>query len=328
MNKFTVCLLLCVLIYTNCGFAGDSDFAGKLAARIEGSAPANARITDAQFKAEDPNRLLAVLASFENHPDRAKRRIAHGYLARVAALHPTTSVRQEVVQRLVKSIYDRTDHQAYKLFKRFAAQDFNSETKDLILRALSDDRVSGRMIRLAGIANIKEALPRLEELSVKKPLDFNNVGKNMDLTPQQREGLVARLKQDYANRKPTDQWYYDKCWHAKLALARMGVKRDIVRCIELAESIEDPDERVRRLLPDIGYIRQSEAIEYVCKYLNSDGRLLSVARERYANCAMYILAESIEDYPVKRKLGGRYTDKEIELCRQWMADKANWKIIR
>ena len=43
---------------------------------------------------------------------------------------------------------------------------------------------------------------------------------------------------------------------------------------------------------------------------------------------MHILAESIQGYPVNQKRARNYTEEEIELCRKWMADKANWKIIR
>jgi hypothetical protein len=54
------------------------------------------------------------------------------------------------------------------------------------------------------------------------------------------------------------------------ARARMGVKEDILRCIDLVESHPDEDYRVTWLLHGLSYVRQPEVINYLQKYLNSD----------------------------------------------------------
>jgi len=305
--------------------ATESRTISRLKAVIEGTLAT--RIKDEELLTADPNQILTLLASYENDSERNVRRTAYVFLASVAALHTAPEIRQEVVRRLVRSVYDDVPGDGGDYLMGFRAKDFDELSKDLIRQAMSKDRVGVLTIKLAGIANLKDTLALLEELSVKKPPDFNNFSPDVDLTPQQKSKLVARRKQAYARSKPTNNWYFDKCWHAKLARARMAVKRDIVRCIELVESIEDPYERVRHLR-DMGYIRRPETIAYLCKYLDSSRRMRQVNGEPFASRAASILAESIEGFPAKQKLGRYYSDEEIELCRKWMGDRAHWRITR
>lgn len=128
------------------------------------------------------------------------------------------------------------------------------------------------------------------------------------------------------------KWYHMRGWNARLARARMGVKADIQRCLELVDSEEDETDRVLRLLDDVGYIRQPQAIDYLRRYLASDKGLPSVREGTpgmpYSHFVMNILAECLEDYPVKANDSRSYTPEEIELCRKWMAAQKTWNIRR
>jgi hypothetical protein len=127
-------------------------------------------------------------------------------------------------------------------------------------------------------------------------------------------------------------WYYTAGWAARLARARMGVREDIERCLELVESVQDANERVLRLFHDVGYIRQPQAIEYLKTYFLSDLRLPPTNSgelgEPVANYLMPILANALRDFPVASREGRTYSEEERETCRKWMAEQKGWDIIR
>ena len=112
----------------------------------------------------------------------------------------------------------------------------------------------------------------------------------------------------------------------------MGIKDDIDKCIELSESEKDENERVLRILPNIGYIRQPESVKYLNKYLQSDKRLLPTnpgsLGESYASRILHIFAESFENFPIQKREQRGYRQDQIDLCRKWMAEQKEWKIIR
>ncbi len=271
------------------------------------------RITDEMLKNSDPNEVLEVLAPYENDPEWSVRHMNHLFLVSLANLHPYPKIRQEAAGRLVKATFVSSDRRAGMLLLDFTANDFNDQSKDLIRQALTNVNkgyIGGDIsVWLCGVANIQDQLPLLEELLVDE--DKYQTDPNMKHGPR---------------------WYYTTAWAARLARARMGVKEDINRCIELAESEQDSTQRVLRILPKIGYIRQPEAIKYLQQYLESNKRLPPInpifPGELYASRAMHILAKSLKNYPVKRKEGRNYTQEEIELCRAWMSKQKHWEIIK
>lgn len=318
---YTVFLLLISLtLRINTGLAEEKvDVFKLLKARMEQArGPArklkiDIRITDEQLKEADPHKVLALLAPYEKDSEWPVRHMTHYYIFRVANIHPTTQVRQEVAKRLVEAEINGTDRGACRLLMDFAAKDFNEQSKALIRQALvhANKGVVGGdpSVWLCGVANMKDQLPVLKEFLIDEVAYSND-----------------------PNMKHFPKWYYTTCWSARLARARMGVKEDIQKCIELAEAEQDSTERVLRILPQIGYIRQPEAIKYLHKYLESKKRLPPInpihPGELYASRVMHILAKSLRNYPVKRKKARNYTQEEIDLCRKWMSEQTKWVIIR
>jgi len=269
--------------------------------------------SEEQLRDADPQRVLDFLAPYEKDSSWLVRRLALSQAVRVATIHPESQIRQQVVERLVEATLSRSVPGAREWLRRFRASEYNDRSKDLIREALARVNrgvVGGdRAVWLCGSANIRDQLPRLKGL------------------------LIDEIQyQAEAKRSGDKKWYLTTGWAARLARARMGVEEDIERCIELAEAEQDADERVLRILPQIGTIRRPRAVEYLRRYLDSDERLAPVKPTGlgglYASRVMHIFAESLEDYPVKQKAARNYTEEEIQICREWMGVRANWKIIR
>jgi len=270
-------------------------------------------ISDAELQTVDPQLLLSLLEPYEKDPVWMVRRLAYLYEVRLARLQPRPEVRQEVVKRLIEGLITGRSKQATKWLLSFKAEDFSDATKEMIREALAQadiDKVGGApSIWLCGVANMKDQLPRLKKLLI------NEVAYSSD-----------------PNMRHFPKWYYTSGWAARLARARIGVKEDIQKCIELVEKEAESNDRHFMLLHDIGYIRQPAAINYLRQYLESDKRLPSVRAgtpgEPVSNYVMSILAESLRNYPVKRKEARNYTEQEIDRCRKWMSQQTTWQIIR
>ncbi len=278
-------------------------------ARIKENRPV-IKIAEEELKAVDPDQVLALLVSYENDPDRDVRDCARNHLTYLATIHPSPKIRQQGVKRLLEAVYKQNDRRKVNRLMKFQAKDFDQSSRRLLREALYKDQVSSLTVKLCGVANMREELPRLDVL-ITPGADPNH--------PKPRSSLFQK-------------WYYTFAWDVRLARARMGVKKDIVSCVKMVKNEPNAHVRVLYLLPDIGYIRQSQAIEYISRYLSSQDRVAptnpGMLGLRQACYAMHILSESIEGYPVEHRPGICYSDEEIELCRKWMADRANWKIIR
>jgi hypothetical protein len=312
MDRFTTTAMLFLVACANPSLASDSDTISRVKASVESMRIKEHRpeikITDEDLRRADPNQVLAVLEPYADDTVWGVRHTAAVYMVQVATVHPTTSVRQEVVGWLMDLVYSGNGHNESPLLMGFTAKDFDDKARNTIRQALAKERVGVLTVQLCGVANIQEELPRLKTLLIDEA------------------AYIAD-----PSRRDFPKWYYTLGWRARLARARMGVKEDIARCIELAEGEKNATDRVLLILPQIGYIRQPEAIEYLRKYLESSERLPPIdgmLGELYASRVMHILAESLQGYPVKQNPARGYTDQEIELCRKWMADKTNWRIIR
>ena len=260
---------------------------------------------DEKIKNADPKILLSLISSYNKDTSYSTRRLALLYEVQIANLHPKDQIRHEVVNHLVQAMIEPNSNvfdNAYKLLHTFKKDDFNNNAKELLHNALSKIYPTARVIMICGIADMKEELPRLEELTID---EFEYI-------------------KDSNN---TLKLYHTAGWAARLARARMGIKEDVKRCIEISESIEDTDERVERVLSLIGYIRQPEVIEYLKKYLESDGHLPSPGQS-YASRVMHILAGSLSNFPIKQNKALSYTNEQISLCRKWMSEQKEWQIIR
>lgn len=257
--------------------------------------------------------------------------------------------RQLVVDKLLARLRDDpADGNRQWLANRllqFTSADFSEASRrsvrELLLRALADSKINPRrdIILLAGVAGLKSELPRLKEFIDEREgklkqeheehlAEWRQVVERM---PEWRKAYHARsLMKQY--------WQSSLVWAALRARARMGVKEDIARCIQLADSHPDEDYKARRLLRELAYVRQPEVVDYIYDYLKSDevekvkGR--DVVRMSHAQRAAMALAEMLRRFPGRKDIGG--DAKTIERCSKWMAEqkqkqkqeKKQWDIIR
>lgn len=271
--------------------------------------PPEIKITGEQLKNADPCQVLDLLGKYENDPCWPVRERAYRQEVDFAKMRTEPWVKQEVVYKLAKAFVDPNlglSGRASTWLQTFTEKDFNNKAK-LIIRGAMGKPSKGTVL-ICGVANIQEELPRLKGLLVDE-LEFE--------------------------KKTGEHWRFELSWKARLARARMGVKEDVDRCISLIEQEVDTNKNFR-LLRVLGYIRQPESIESLKKYFLSDLKLPptnpSIGGEPYSHYLMPILGDNLSNFPVKKdgtaKRARSYNKEEIELCRKWMSEQTEWKIIR
>ncbi len=310
LKIFAVLLIGVITIYGDTSLANEpNNVMTLLEAKINSARiseyPPELKITEEQLRRADPCQVLNLLSKYENDPCWPVREQTYRQEFYFARQQSEPWIKQEVVYRLVKAFVDPNlglSGQACTWLLTFRDKDFNNEAKIIIRKAM--EKPGKRTVLICGVANMQEELPNLKKL------------------------LVDELEHEKKTREP---WWFQLSWRARLARARMGVEEDIKKCIELVETEKNTHIRVTRLLHDIGYIRQPDAIDLLMKYVFSDERLEKLKPtdpgEPVASYVIDILAECLRDFPVK-KGGRRYKQEEIEICRKWMQEQKEWKIVR
>ncbi len=268
--------------------------------------------------------LLPFLKQYLNDDSGRVRRAAYELLMRVGESSDSAKVRRDVVFKLVESLDDNdmiVRGRTVEWLQDFRAEDFSDASKRLIrkkLRALDEERyqqVSRGIVLLAGVADMKSELP-----------------------------LLALILKENEHRFDSEFWHGSMAWAALRARARMGVKEDIKRCIELVETHSE-ERRVRFFLKEIAYVRQPEIVEYLQGYLESDKVIPAsgcVVEDRYAERAETALREMLVDFPPVATFRefrnehpawhqDRYPDFAFargEQHRQWMREQKEWNLHR
>ena len=272
-----------------------------------------------QLKKVNPDKVLSLLAEYENDAHLGVRHSVYYYEYALASAHPRPEVRREVAERFVGAVVDPNDRRmraaVTQYLLSFRSEDFSDAAKGMLRSALLRKNVHHSEVLVCGVADMKEDLAQLKALVIDEM------------------AYDAEVK-----RTGNTKWYFTNGWAARLARARMGVTEDIDKCIKL---VDDEIERggyfegrgdtpVTRLLSDIGYIRQPRAIEYLQQQLGSNRKLWGShgdPSEPVASYVLDLLADCLEDFPIEKKRGRFYSPQEIEQGRTWMSKK-QWKIIR
>jgi HEAT repeat protein len=200
--------------------------------------------------------LVPYLEKYVTDPNRRVRWKAYAFMFELGLDVNDVVARQKIVERLVTGVRDDLDNRGHlaNWLVQFTSADFSNASKELV-RQLFVSELQGRgrhfrrkLILLAGAADLKSELPRLKEF----------VDEHEDKLKQQHEEYLAewrrvverkpeRMRARYARHLMKQYWQNSLVWAAVRARARMGVKEDIKRCIELVESHPDEGYRVRRL---------------------------------------------------------------------------------
>ena len=268
----------------------------------------------ANLEKEDPHHSLALLKNYLTD-EKTEAMQAIQYINRVALLHPKPEVRQEVVEILATHYSDpNISHRCYEyLLRDYQADDFSESSKDIIRQKFTKAPLSigSGPIKLAGVANMKDEIPRLNEIILE---DTRN-----------RQQLKPHLDKVH--------WRYTKTWDARLAKARMGLKEDIGYCVsKIKEDIDNNPRFPNLLLNDLGYIRQPESVELLKKYFLSDRKLPPCyeTEEPFASYLMPIMQQNLMGFPELRDIERlRYsTMEEINTCKDWVKNQTAFNIRR
>lgn len=242
-----------------------------------------------------------------NHDDSEKVRFAAQSLEfEIAQTTENLEINQQVVDVLSKGISDHSSlisHQAIKFLFDFEEKNFTSFAKLLITTQIKKDKdIDPNLVKLAGVAGI-EAL----------------------------KADLRRVIQEFSMRDSAPEfgrWYGTVGWAANLALARLGERDAISYVIQKVGSEPDALVTVTRLLEDVAYIRQPEAVKFVEDYLYSEKRFPALfdgdEGGKISQQAVFQLAKMIENFPLAARSG--YNENEIELARTWMRAHANYVI--
>ena len=134
-----------------------------------------------------------------------------------------------------------------------------------------------------------------------------------------------------------DNYNKNQQWVMRLALARLGHKESMDKCMEWAKQIEDGNDKVAYLVPDLIYTRQPDAIKYCISILMSDEKnCLSPNPDVDAKIlcgyrVLELLAPVIKDFPYTVGSAGylQVNDYQEALfgAREWFKSHPDFEII-
>ncbi|MHC4527365.1 MAG: hypothetical protein ACYTEX_24805 [Planctomycetota bacterium] len=248
-------------------------------------------------------------------------------------------MRKEIVEKLLGRIDDDPSNDGYlsNRLLQFSAADFSATSRQMVRAQIGQALKDGTefeqrdFILLAGVADLKSELPRLQSLIDEKEEGLKR-NRAEELEEQKKRILMRGKSPSRWERVVLGKQWWEKSlvWAALRARARMGGKEDIARCIQLVDTHPNEDYKVRSFLTELAYVRQPQVVDYLRNYLNSNEKEPDdppdVIGEAYASRAARALSEMLRGFPNKK---GRGADPgTIERCRQWMTQQKEWHIIR
>jgi hypothetical protein len=189
---------------------------------------------------------------------------------------------------------------------------------------------------LLGVADVKSELPRLKGIIDRSEERLKEIHR-MELEELERraarhgDSVPRGVQRQLEAARGKTYWQDTTLWHALRARARMGVKEDVQRCIDMVASHPHPDARGAGLLSSLSYVRQPEVVSYISEYLDDDtmpsrGGSSDVVVDSYAAYAASALASMLEGFPLKSYRTSQ--PEKLKVARNWMAEQTEWKITR
>jgi len=136
----------------------------------------------------------------------------------------------------------------------------------------------------------------------------------------------------------TEKTYPDKrsAWAIHLAMARMGDTGQIANCLRKIKNMPVNDDVVYDLLPDLIYIRQKIAFDYLFTVISSDEKNCHSSNpnsEKAILCGyrmMEMMAPYINDYPLKMGASGdiavKNYDEALKTLRDWISKHHDYSL--
>jgi len=247
-----------------------------------------------------PEGLLPLSQMRTDNSESIRREICFAIVEHLRNTNGTTADRRTLVEELTKSLQDPSPAVCNNVAEWLCVlkpDDFGPGAKIYIEKAFRKKHTK-QLILLSGIADVSYVNEKI------KTLVFIS-----SVTP-----AVGRF-------------YGTLEWGAELVRARKGDKNSIKNVLKAVEDENDMITKITVLLRELEYVHQPEIVIYLKKYLDSDERLEAVKPTvTGAKCAQYAavaLAQILESFPVVKE-DINYTEKELNICRQWMSIQAGW----
>lgn len=126
-------------------------------------------------------------------------------------------------------------------------------------------------------------------------------------------------------------------WIMQLALARMGDVESVEHCLQMADKVEDGNDKVAYLVPDLLYTRKKKAVDYCVEILYSDqNNCLSPNPDRDTKIlcgyrVLELLAPIVVDFPYKAGPAGSLIvddyEKALLGARDWFLQHPDYNIL-
>jgi len=270
--------------------------------RMMESARRSARGEDSpeRLAAAAPQEALNASRAYIRDTHERVRHTAESLIWQAAKRVDSAPSRQEAVASLVELTRDPEPlvwQHAGRHALEFRTADFNETARQTLAQAMNDAQPRREIVRLAGLAEMRDQLPRLRELL-------------SDESTYERDPDAP------------GRWYGTVSWSARLALARMGSDEDLQKCLQLVEAEDRHVERITVLLRDVGYIGRPAAMRLLQRYLESDLVLpetkAGIPGTAYNQYALDVLAEVVDGFPVAKSDPGAYSAKDLGTARAWM----------
>lgn len=224
-------------------------------------------------------------------PDSLRRDIYAMYWQE-ATSSTNARLRSAVVELMLENVGDETAMirgQLLKWLQDFTKGDFDQPARAALMNLPWSTEFAPAVIRLIGIAELREALPMLERAAREKTL---------------ADDATA---------------YNDNSWAALLALARMGDAAALQRVIVRVAEEKDILVRATILFPDLAYTRQPTAFEALAGYVNSNERLPqfepTIPGQLEAAYAAAMFARHVQGFPFSTP---DPTEEQVEEARTWL----------
>lgn len=251
----------------------------------------------------DSSDIAAAAASYLKHQNKNVRHHAAMLVQRAAIKSTDANLRSNVTNQLIDLLDDLEAlvwQHAAKGLNTFKANDFDEAADNKLRRMLRRPDPRREVVRLVGLADLKNQMPRLRTLLIDE--------------------------RQYETPTSVGKWYGTVSWNARLALARMGDADAIDWVVSLVEGEPNDVIRVTVLSRDLGYVGQPKTLAALGRILNSNERLspTKVGRKGMPvwQYAIDVLADTVDGFPVGHESPGSYTLDELTQAKNWMQTQA------
>jgi hypothetical protein len=246
------------------------------------------------------NIILSGLEKYYISDNPKVRNDAYHLVTDIGLRTTNLATRQKVCIKLLQSLSDTDEsipQQSARVLVKYHSEDFNEEAKSI----LSETKPTRgcfkyHLILLYGIANLIEKKQELLAI-ISEPV-YKTISYQYDFGSD----YGAALK----------------------ALGRMGDEKCVQKCIDRVVQEKDIVRKRTLFLDDIAYLNNEEALTYFLTILKSQERLPIACKGPGMKANQYaavVVAEMLQNTPVKGKYVGEYTNSDIQKFIQIIESK-------